>query len=212
MVRRYAISLTKRATRLHPSCTLVACAGCAARANCSSTRVIPRAQEARSIALTEARGPSSQAQGGPPVATRRSWMMAKRKLLYRTAHNRGLVFATPERALLIDRIHRGIETSTTWEQFRKAMPPNEYSQIIRSYDEQGEPRPRGLDEVQQFLVPGYCDGDYPAWLQSEMDWIADDLWPQFGTLENTIFNGAYWHIPESKRKAVCAALRLRGWE
>jgi hypothetical protein len=139
--------------------------------------------------------------------------MPKQKLLYRTVpYNGGLVFATPERALLIARIHRAIETSKTWDQFRKAMPRAEYSRIVQSYDEQGDRRPRGPDAFSSEAVPGYCDGDYPPWLQAEMDWIEEDVWRKFGTHKSTMLNGLYWHVPEKNRKAVCAALRERGWE
>jgi hypothetical protein len=80
------------------------------------------------------------------------------------------------------------------------MPRDEYSRIVRGFDESGEPRPRGSDEFSG--PPGYDEGDYPPWLQAEMDWIAEDIWSEFGTLEDTMLNGSYWHIPESKRKAV----------
>jgi hypothetical protein len=45
-----------------------------------------------------------------------------------------------------------------------------------------------------------------------MDWIAEDVWREFGTLESTMLNGSFWHVPADKRKVVCAALRKRGWD
>ena len=44
----------------------------------------------------------------------------ERLLYYREApHDNYLVFAPPERALLVDQIHRAIEESKTWGEFRK---------------------------------------------------------------------------------------------
>jgi hypothetical protein len=83
---------------------------------------------------------------------------------------------------------------------------------MRSYDQQGERRPRGSDEFSCDSVPGYSDGDYPPWLQAEMDAFDEDVWREFGTSEPTMLNGDFWLIPKQKRRAVCAALRARGWD
>src|SRR5262245_41792008 len=71
--------------------------------------------------------------------------------------------------------------------------------------------PAGSDSFSGESVPGWSDGDYPPWLQAEMDWIAADVWREFGTLESTMLNGSYWKIPANKCEAVCAAFRDQGF-
>jgi len=139
-----------------------------------------------------------------------------KKLLYRTVgHNGGLVFAEPRRALVIDRIHRAIAESTTWEEFRKAIPRKAYSYIIKIYDMNCERHPRGSATFSGEMLPGWTEGDFPPWLQREMGSIGkdvEDVWRQFGRLENTFLNGSFWFIPPEQENAVCAALRAIGWE
>jgi hypothetical protein len=43
-------------------------------------------------------------------------------------HDSCLVFARPERAAAVDRIHRAME-SATWEEFRPRMDPMEYARL-----------------------------------------------------------------------------------
>lgn len=139
----------------------------------------------------------------------------KKELLYRIVpHNGGAVFATPERAALIARIHEAINGSETWGDFRAAMPRKEYSWVIRAaFDDNGEPRPRSTDAFSGEDVPGWSDGDYPPWLQPEMDrLLPHSLLVQFGTRESTWLNGNFWRIPGDSLPALCAALIALGWE
>ena len=66
----------------------------------------------------------------------------KKKLFYRVVpHNGGVVFATPDRAIFVAKIHAAIRSSKTWGQFRSAIPRKEYSVIIHSaFDDQGTAR------------------------------------------------------------------------
>src|SRR5687768_13245151 len=99
--------------------------------------------------------------------------MAKREnaglLLYCIHPNGGLVFADATRARRIARIHKAIKKSSTWGQFRRGMPRDEYSRLVRElFDDNEEPRPRTTDEFNGEHIPAYSDGDYPDWLQQEM--------------------------------------------
>src|SRR5688572_30351785 len=97
---------------------------------------------------------------------------SSRTLLYRVSpYNGGVVFAPAARAELVARINRALKKSRTWSEFRRSMPRAEYSRVMRVYDENGEPRPRGSDQFSSESVPGFSDGDYPPWLQQEMDTI-----------------------------------------
>jgi hypothetical protein len=133
----------------------------------------------------------------------------KQLLLYRVVpHNGGVVFAAEDRAKSVARIHRAIETSQTWSQFRAAIPPREYSAVIRaSFDEMGEPRPKGTDPFDP-----EPDGDYPPWLQHEMDdVIPEPLLVRLAIRQQTALNGAFWFIPEEQLKRICDALRAAGF-
>jgi len=61
-------------------------------------------------------------------------------------------------------------------------------------------------------VPGYCDGDYPDWLQEEMPGIMpDEILEKYGSYELT-GNGAYYHIEVEHEEAICRDLRARGFD
>src|SRR5262249_9079592 len=118
--------------------------------------------------------------------------MKRPVLLYNISPaNGGLVFATRQRAAFISRIHDAVSGSRTWAEFRRATPGAEYSRIT----EGREPRPRGSDPFSSDEVPGYGDGDYPPWLQQEMESVLPaEVLEQFGKGEMTMLNGGYIHI------------------
>ena len=138
----------------------------------------------------------------------------KKKLLFRVVpHNSGVVFAAPDRATYIARIHIAIASSNTWGQFRKANPRAEYSNIVRWFDENGEPRPKSKDSFSGDALPGRPDGDYPPWLQQEMERVLPrTLLERFGNRQHTSVNGSFWLIAEENLEGMCAALRALGWE
>lgn len=138
----------------------------------------------------------------------------KKKLLYRTVgHNGGLVFATEDRARRVARIHGAIRTSRTWADFRRAMPRREYSEILRYFHEQGEPRPKGSDDFSGEMLPGWSDGDFPPWLQPEMSQLIPvAVLERFGKRLSTPVNGSYWSIPPEAAESMRAELSAMGWK
>jgi hypothetical protein len=140
--------------------------------------------------------------------------LARKRLLYNISPaNGGLVFAEAERARFISRIHEAISGSSTWEELRRAMPRSEYSRLIREcFDENGEPRPRGSDEFDEGQIPAYCDGDYPDWLQQEMDAVLpEEILEEFAEGEDTMLNGPYYHIDPRHLPAIKARLEQLGY-
>lgn len=137
----------------------------------------------------------------------------KGKLLYRTAgHNGGLVFAREDRARWVARIHEAIRTSKTWADFRRAMPRQDYSEVLRAFDNAGEPRPRSTDEFSGDSLPGWSDGDYPPWLQPEMSQLLPEhILERFGKRKSSHINGSYWSIPPEAAESMCAELSSIGW-
>lgn len=135
-------------------------------------------------------------------------------LLYRMVpHNRGAVFATEDRAKFIAQIHKALSSARTWGEFERLMPSEEYRKIGREFDEQGEPRPQLDEAFSAEEVGGWSEGNYPPWLQSEMDLvIPDDILRRFGKRATTSLNGSYWDIPEDQMEPMANALRERGFE
>jgi hypothetical protein len=112
--------------------------------------------------------------------------------------NGGLVIAPRERALKIARITDAIETASTWGEFRQLMPRAEYSELAQDFEENHDRRPKSTDPFEPETVPGYCDGDYPPWLQQEMlslfsDQLLEEL-EKCGEVEDSFTSGPYLHL------------------
>lgn len=138
-----------------------------------------------------------------------------RRLVYRVSpYNNCLVFAEPDRAEHIARIHRAIKKSKTWGAFRRAMPPGEFERLQRSMMKDDEfEMPSDRDPFGGEQLPGWSDGDYPAWLQQEMDLVLPQaVLGRFGRQVATAINGFYWEISESRMNEVCTALMDLGFE
>lgn len=93
------------------------------------------------------------------------------------------------------------------------MPRKEYSALLRVLDDDGQPRPKTADPFSSDSLPGWSDGDYPPWLQPEMDYLLPaSVLAQFGKRETTSLNGDFWLIPEDSLPGICAALESFGWK
>ena len=135
------------------------------------------------------------------------------ELFYRVSPaNGGLVFAERSRAEFVAQIHRAFEDSRIWDDFRKAMPPDEYASLLQQFDELGDPRPLADDEFEVTSVGAYCDGDYPPWLQAEMGrLLPEEVLREFGRVEVTAINGNYWHIEPGVVAPLVRRLRELGF-
>lgn len=94
------------------------------------------------------------------------------------------------------------------------MPATEYSRLLtEAFDENDEERPAGDDPFDPESLPGWSDGDYPPWLQAEMDQLLPrEILAKYGVRTTTHVNGSYWHIPEVKRVQIAQELTALGWE
>lgn len=149
------------------------------------------------------------------IAPRRLSSDQSKKLLYRLVpHNGGAVFAEDGRARLIAQLHEAIETAHTWGEFSRKLPTSEYQKIItEQFGEEGEPPPSDDDLFSGDEIGGYSDGDYPPWLQSEMDrFLPRDLLEKFGVLSLSALNGSFWHVPEEQMEPMANELRELGFE
>jgi hypothetical protein len=145
-----------------------------------------------------------------------------RVLYFRQApHDTYLVFAPPERALFIDRIHRAIEESDTWGEFRKRMPAGEYHKL---YEEQFSSDPDVIAEDESARepgdsekfprdVPGYGDGDYPPWLAQEQGkYVPVEILKEFSKREQSVINGGFWCADAARAKLLIERLTSLGYK
>ena len=137
-------------------------------------------------------------------------------------HDPALVFAPPDVAVEVDRIHRAIEQSKTWGEFRQRMPTRAYTEL---YAGRFSDDPEVLAEDPDLAtpadgapfssseVPGYCEGDYPLWIASVQErYVPLDLLRKHGTREDSSLNGSFWRVYSPHRDAILDALRARGYE
>ncbi len=85
--------------------------------------------------------------------------------------------------------------------------------MILKFDEYDEPRPRGSDKIDlSNQIPDYCFGDYPDWLQQEIDTVLpDEILGEFAEVENTILNGPYYHIDPKHLLTIKGRLEQPGY-
>lgn len=126
-----------------------------------------------------------------------------------------VIYATPERAVFHSRVKRALEDSTTWGEFRHAMPRKEYSRLLREiFDDNEKPRPHGSDVFSMDQIPGACDCDYPGWLQQEMlhGVLPEDILEKYGQYGESFTSGACVSIRPDDLDEVNAELERRGYE
>ena len=140
-----------------------------------------------------------------------------REIFYRISPaNEGLVFATTDDAFRNHAIRTALEASKTWGEFRHAVGEEEYQALLSKMSMHiSEPIviPNNEDPFDRDRIPGYGDGDYPEWLQTQMEhFLPADILAKFGEPVATMLNGDYIHIDPSSEKRFVLALRKRGYE
>lgn len=143
------------------------------------------------------------------------WVSAPpRKKLVLAVHpaNGGLVIAAEARARFVDQIRRALDSSATWKDLQAALPPGEYDRIAEAVAECEDERPRLDQPFDACEVPGVSEGDYPPWLQPEMESILpDEVLRKFGRVESTMLNGSYVHIDPAQRAELTRELERQGF-
>lgn len=158
----------------------------------------------------------------PQKASRPAIHGAARKpdLVFREApHMSSLVFTSLDRAVEVNRLHRAIESSETWGDFRRKIGPDEYARLYEGAFDPPDPDedPEEIDEdrlepaddepFSSDNVPGYSDGDYPPWLATEINrYLPTDILQRFGRRDSSILNGAFYKIEITQREAILKAL------
>ena len=136
--------------------------------------------------------------------------LTMRTIVYRHIHGDQLVFAFEDEARRVSEIRTAIKTAKTWGEFKKLMPHKDYSEIIQAIDDL-EKMPTGLDTFSADQVPGYHDGDYPTWLQAEMEHVLPaEILEKYAYQELSVFNGEFWSISSNRLSEILADLEVIG--
>lgn len=141
----------------------------------------------------------------------------RKQLMYKIDEDSGeyTIYATPERAVFHSRVMRALKESTTWAEFRRAMPCREYSRLLRElFDENALRRPHGSDAFDEFQIPDVADGVYPGWLLQEMldGVLPADILEKCGQYASSMHNGPCVWIRPKDLDRVNAELEKRGYE
>jgi tetratricopeptide (TPR) repeat protein len=129
--------------------------------------------------------------------------------------NSMFIYATPERAAFHSRIERALFESRTWGEFRKAMPPKEYSRIVREvFEGNDEPRPRASDAFSRDQVSGTEDLSYPTPMMEEMaeSVLPQDLLDIYAEESPLRQDRLYYYVAMENVDELNAELRRRGYE
>jgi hypothetical protein len=129
------------------------------------------------------------------------------ELVYRVSDaNDGVVFTTPARARYVDALFDALD-SKTWGEFRSRIPAEEWKELASKLEE----IPAKDEPFDVACVPGFCDGDWPPWVQKEiLRVLPPPLVKRYAEACMTSINGVYFHIRQEDLPALLAELEGRG--
>jgi hypothetical protein len=145
-------------------------------------------------------------------AKRRSRHAQRREVVYRPLpHNpHTLVFSDKNRALCVHQIWQAINRAKTWKEFFTLLPASERRAFKGLLVSEDEFRPQ--DRFSAESLPGYSDGDYPPWLQAEVNQhIPTVLLEEFGVAQTSTINGWFWEIPAEIEMGLVERLKAAGF-
>lgn len=136
------------------------------------------------------------------------------KLVYQAQPDGSVVFAPEHRALWVAAIWAAIDSAATWADLAARLPGHELEQVLwMGFDQQGECRPEPADPFSTDVLPGFCDGDYPPWLATEMAaCLSTEFCETFGTRVDTVLNGSVWRFTALKLPEMTSQLQDYGWQ
>lgn len=120
----------------------------------------------------------------------------------------GALFAERDTAAYYGQIARAVRDSTTWGEFRLALPPNVWDEIVSG-------RGNEAPDDEPFQRFEYGDGDgwyFGGWpTEDELSWFPDDLIEKYGgTVELTGPNYDQLYFPADVADDIDNELRARG--
>jgi hypothetical protein len=119
-----------------------------------------------------------------------------------------LIFAQKERAFHVHQIWQAIKQAQTWAQFAFLLPAGEWQRLLKMMEDE----PAGGEEFSAAALPGFSDGDYPPWLQTEVaSCVPAELCAKYGQKRDSCVNGPYWDIPAQNEAALVTSLQGLGY-
>lgn len=116
------------------------------------------------------------------------------------------VFATQDRVREVKKVL----AARTWSDF-KCADPEEFSREIGRREEVGEAVPNPGDPFEVSMVAGFDEGDYPPWLQAELEQcLPRALLDRYAKRQSSFLNGSFYVLPPANMEAVADALRELG--
>lgn len=106
-----------------------------------------------------------------------------------------------QRAVNYEKLYRGLQAHNTWREFRKSVPAEIVTEIIRRY--------REVDDDERFELDG--GGDWPFPRQEQLDFLPNDV-VALGELQSTVFNGDMLEFSYSKEQEIVSRLRAHGFK
>ncbi len=131
------------------------------------------------------------------------------KLRYSVHPNGGLFFVEASEAKRVEQIENALRTAATWREFRELLPAGEFQRIASAMDN----LPADDEAFLVNQVPGFREGRYPPWHQSEMENLLPmSILQTYGQRRFSEEYGSYFHISPSHWHQVVHELSVRGFK
>lgn len=133
-------------------------------------------------------------------------------LLLTTSSTGQPLLALPDTAETLSATIHALETASTWAEFQRLMPPAELARVKQAMQDNDERMPSGSTAFDPELVPGFADGDWPAWIASTMlREVPEPVLQAFGQHANSVLNGPMVEFRSEDLPAIKARLAELGW-
>jgi len=139
-------------------------------------------------------------------------------------------------ALRLVSIHKAINHSKTWGDFKRQLRPEDWQEVLKGFptladyrdeesfasDEEalesyhslrfGERMPIDSDKFKPDWVPGFSDGDWPQWpAQQALNWVPAKIQRQFGKTNSSALNGSFLKLDPQRAAEIIAAMEEIGY-
>jgi len=150
----------------------------------------------------------------------------------RISFNGGIVLADERTALHHDAISTALNEARTWGEFRALLsgewdgvedlltgqdgyPEELAKEAEENPDDEYDILRWDLDDTPFNVesIPGFSDGDYPDWIQQDMDAIVpESLLKRFGEYQSSVHNGDFWFIDQIHLDLLLKYLLALGYQ
>lgn len=131
-------------------------------------------------------------------------------LVYGASHSaRGLVFIPKSAAAKLASTYEAL-SSATWGELRSKATPGLLQEVLSMMGFEGRP-PSDESPFDIYDIPAVNDGDWPEWPEQLMlSWIPREILSEYGQRENSLLNGAFAVLEETREQEIVAAFGRLG--